>query len=240
MKNKNLSRQLRWMLPAFVAVVGLALLVGAQSEIAAHPSYNWSNPSYSWSYSQAEYIVEVLRIKFAGIALLAFGLSFGILAFFESKRHTEAVKAMEPYYLRGGIITCPHCGLSVLGEVESCPRCGEKIVAPVWDGNVDKVRTILEVPMQTNNIAEVLTVCSGVVQPVGYKQREFNGETVWDLGIDKLKFHQCVSVAFTQNSALLQLWRFGRHGESALNSWNDKGIRDLLDKMSALIRARKL
>lgn len=40
MKNKALARRIRWMLPAIVSVIGLALLLTAQAEIAAHPSYN--------------------------------------------------------------------------------------------------------------------------------------------------------------------------------------------------------
>lgn len=244
MKNKALARRIRWMLPAIVSVIGLALLLTAQAEIAAHPSYNWSNPSYSWSYSQAEYIVEVLRIKYIGILLLVCSLPSAVLAFFDNKKHAEAVKAMETYYLRGGIVVCPHCGLSVLGEVGNCPRCGEEITAPVWDGSINKVRTILEVPLQTNNIAEILNVCSGVVQPAKFKQRELDGEMMWDLGSDKLKFHQCISVAFTQNSVLLQGWRVDRLGETALTGskacFNNKMQKELLDKISALIRARKL
>lgn len=244
MKNKALARRIRWMLPAIVSVIGLALLLTAQAEIAAHPSYNWSNPSYSWSYSQAEYIVEVLRIKYIGILLLVCPLLSAVPAFFDNKKHAEAVKAMETYYLRGGIVVCPHCGLSVLGEVGNCPRCGEEITVPVWDGNIEKVRTIVEVPLQTNNIAEVLNMCGGVVQPAKFKQRELDGETVWELGSDKLKFHQCISVAFTQNSVLLQGWRVDRLGETSLTGWkaraNSKMQKELLDKMSALIRARKL
>lgn len=240
MKKKELLRQFRWLLPGFLAMIGLILLISAQSEISAHPSYNWSNPSNSWSYSQAEYIVKTLRVKYAGIFLLIFALPSAVKAFFDSKKHAEAAKAMEVYNFRGGIVSCPRCGVSVLGEVGSCPRCGTAIIPAVWDGNMDKARTIVEVPMQTRDVDGVLEACNSIFKPLKYNPKKLNGEMVWESGLDKLKLHLCLSAAFTRNSVLLQGWVSDFTGESALVGYSRKATREMLDKAAMLIRARNL
>lgn len=50
--NREKRDLLRLLVPAFIAVIGLSMLVAAQAEIASHPSYNWNNPSSAWSYTE--------------------------------------------------------------------------------------------------------------------------------------------------------------------------------------------
>lgn len=240
MKKRELREMMTWYSCAFIAMVGLLLLLIAQSEISGHPSYNWKNPSSNWSYSQAKFVVKVLRVKYIGIATFIGFLPSAVMSHFTYKKHRAARKDMEEYYIRGGIVTCPHCELSVLGDVGRCPRCGTEIIPTVWDGNIDKVRTILEVPMQTNHVDEVLELCNTVLPSSMNKQKKFGGEMVWVYGSVNHKPHLCIGAVFSKDSVLLQGWRVNRLGEYALVEFSNRAQRELLDKMSAMIRARNL
>lgn len=232
--NREKRDLLRLLLPVCIAVIGLALLVAAQAEIASHPSYNWNNPSSAWSYSQYEYMIKTLRVKFVGIALTICPIYSAVMAYLDLRRNQKVKAEMMEYYIRGGFVTCPHCGLSVLGEIGSCPRCGETITPIEWDGNVDKLRTTLEVPMQTKNVDAVLEIMQNNFEMGGYKPAVEDGESIWSIKMKGFSYSVCVGAVFTGNSVLLQNWMKTRHGEKPQKQPPQ------FEKVAAMIRARKL
>lgn len=227
-----------WIVDIIFVAIGFVLFVTAQGEMASNPSYGWDNP---WSM----YGVRILRMNYFGIILLLVGLPGLARKLYNKKMLEKTRKECAQYYLRGGFVVCSNCGLTVLGEAEVCPCCSEKIAAEVWDGKVDKIRTTTEVPMQTKDTAEVLRIYQMVLEPQGYMLQEIEGEKVWTKGNEKITGMQCVGAVFTGKSVLIQGWiRDTIVGESALSGVGGmvpkKAQKELIEKISLLIRSRKL
>lgn len=227
-----------WIVDIIFVVIGFVLFATAQAEIASNSHYTWTSPYTS-------YEAEVLRAKYMGIILLVVGLPGLARKLYDKKMLEKTRKECAQYYLRGGFVVCSNCGLTVLGEAEVCPCCNEKIATEVWDGKVDKIRTTTEVPMQTKDTAEVLRIYQTVLEPQGYTLQEVEGEKVWTKGNEKTTGMQCVGAVFTGKSVLIQGWiRDTIVGESALNGIGGmvpkKAQKELLEKISLLIRSRKL
>lgn len=81
-------------------------------------------------------------------------------------------------------------------------------------------RTIVEIPMQTNNINNVLGIITNTLYQDGYKENIVKGESVWSRGDGIIIKMQCFNVTFVPGKAILQAWlRDAITGESALKGF---------------------
>lgn len=106
-------------------------------------------------------------------------------------------------------------------------------------------RTMIEVPMRTNNVDEVLRIMAMILEPSGYQRKMVDGESVWAKGDGVLMKMQCFGASFTGRSVLLQGWlKDAVTGESALEGFvaalPKKKMKGLLSQIQSTIMARNL
>lgn len=106
-----------WILGTIETIIGFALFWSAQMEISSNARYTWRRPYTS-------YEAQVIMIKWIGIILLASGIIWLCLKMFQLKYTNTHTQEITPVIEKGGIITCPNCGLTLSADVENCPRCG--------------------------------------------------------------------------------------------------------------------
>lgn len=106
-------------------------------------------------------------------------------------------------------------------------------------------RTILEIPLKTNNIDAVLSIISRITYASGFVPQLLDGESVWckDDGI-MIKL-QCFSAIFTGHSVIMNAWtRDAITGESDLegfvSSIPKKKMKVILEKIQTEIQRKEL
>lgn len=81
-------------------------------------------------------------------------------------------------------------------------------------------RTVIEVPMKTNNVNGVLQIVGTKLESAGFSKKIVDGENIWAKGDGVLMKMQCVGVVFTGSSVLIQAWmKDAVTGESDLNGF---------------------
>lgn len=106
-------------------------------------------------------------------------------------------------------------------------------------------RTIIEVPMKTNSVDEVLKIVAQKMEAVGYQQKIVDGETVWSKGDGVIMIMQCVGIAFTGKSVVIQGWvKDAIIGESALEGFvamfPKKKLKNLINEICDAIISKNL
>lgn len=106
-------------------------------------------------------------------------------------------------------------------------------------------RTMIEVPMKTNNVDEVLNVIAEIMEPAGYEKKIIDGETAWVKGDGVMILMRCVNAVFTGNSVVIQGWsRDAFLGEADLEGFigkvPKKKVKALMEKAQSRIIAKNL
>jgi len=106
-------------------------------------------------------------------------------------------------------------------------------------------RTIVEVPMKTNNVDEILHIISMKMEPAGYTKKIVDGEDVWTKGDGVMLKMQCVGAVFTGKSVLIQGWmKDAITGESNLEGFvamlPKRKLKNLIDEIRTTIISRNL
>lgn len=106
-------------------------------------------------------------------------------------------------------------------------------------------RTTIEIPMNTDNVDEVLHIVAMKMESAGYQQKNIDGETVWSKGDGVMMKMQCVGVVFTGKSAIIQGWmKDAVTGESDLEGFvamlPKKKLKKLIDEIYNIIISKKL
>ncbi len=107
-------------------------------------------------------------------------------------------------------------------------------------------RTTIEVEMKTKQVDDVLQVIASKVEPLGFKKKILDGETVWSKGDGVILQMQCFGAVFTDHSVLLQGWmKDALMGEKDLEGGfmarlPKKQMKRVLDDISSTIQMQKL
>ncbi|MBE6759314.1 MAG: hypothetical protein E7554_04395 [Ruminococcaceae bacterium] len=106
-------------------------------------------------------------------------------------------------------------------------------------------RTIIEIPLKTKQINEVLGVIDSVLQPAGYTPEVFNGQSVWSKGDGTLIKKFCVTAIFSDHSVILHGWThdsmLGEHDlEGFAGTFIKKKLKELLGVIQSTIYSRGL
>lgn len=105
-------------------------------------------------------------------------------------------------------------------------------------------RTMIEVPMRTGNVDQVLRIMEMILQHEGYERKLVGGEIIWIKGDSAMRKTKCFSAAFTETSVLIQGWLRDAAGETSLegfiNVFIKKKMKELLFHIQDSIIAAKL
>lgn len=98
-------------------ILGFALLVSANIEIATNSRYTWERP-----YSNYE--MEVLTVKYAGIAILISGAIDVILTVISTIYTAQTIQDKKED--SKAFLVCPACHCKTMQGATFCPNCGHK------------------------------------------------------------------------------------------------------------------
>ena len=106
-------------------------------------------------------------------------------------------------------------------------------------------RTIIEIPMKTNGIDNVLSIIDTTLSSHNFTQKIVDNETIWAKGNGVTVLMQCVAATFTGTSVLLQGWmKDAITGESDLEGFvamlPKKKLKKILASIQNIIIDRNL
>lgn len=99
-------------------------------------------------------------------------------------------------------------------------------------------RTTFKVSMKTKSVDEVLQIIERTLKPVGYNEKNIDGEYVWAKGDGVFEKMQCLTTVFSENSVFIQGWTKSPFlGEVALEKNRADYSREGLDALIDYIRS---
>lgn len=106
-------------------------------------------------------------------------------------------------------------------------------------------RTTIEIPMNTNNIDEVLQIVATKMSAAGFQQKNVDNETAWIKGDGMIMKMQCLGTIFTGKSVIIQGWmKDAITGESNLDGLvailPKRKMKKIINEIASIITLRNL